>query len=112
MEEREGEDKQLTVEVSQDCYFQLIEAVGTNGKYQFLIILLAYVVSFQNGVLSLGTPYYFAVAPYTNCPPPNEGITKCTEYACSLPPEQRTQFLQPQINELETLGTEFGDYHC
>lgn len=97
---------------TEESYFRLIEAVGSRGKYQTLVIALAYLVSFQNGLISLGTPYYFAVAPYSNCPEPYAGVTKCTEYACSLPPEQRAQYLQPQVSELSTLGNEFGDYHC
>jgi hypothetical protein len=86
MEEKEVEDGQLTIEPPSDSYFKLIQAVGSSGKYQLVIILLAYLISFQNGLISLGTPYYFAVPPYTNCPPPHEGITECTRYACSLPP--------------------------
>lgn len=53
---------------TEESYFRLIEAVGSRGKYQTLVIALAYLVSFQNGLISLGTPYYFAVAPYSNCP--------------------------------------------
>ena len=42
------------------------------------MIILACLLCFQNGFVSLATPYYFAVAPYTNCPPGYEGITQCT----------------------------------
>lgn len=59
-------------------YSGLIRAVGAKGKYQSIIIILAYVLSFQNGFISLGNPYYFAVAPYSNCPQPHAGITQCT----------------------------------
>lgn len=61
---------------------------------------------------ALGTPYYFAVAPYTVCPEPHSGVAKCTEYVCSLPEEERSAYEQPQIKQLRTLGNEFGDYHC
>ena len=71
--------------VSSSTYFKLIEAVGVSGNYQNLIIVFSFIICFLNGIISLGTPYYFAVAPYTNCPPPNTGITQCTTYACSLP---------------------------
>ena len=50
-------------------YFKLIDAVGSKGKYQTALIILSCVLYFQNGFPSLGTPYYFASAPYTNCPP-------------------------------------------
>lgn len=45
-------------------YFQLIETVGIKGKYQMGIVILACILTFQNGFVSLATPYYFAVAPY------------------------------------------------
>jgi hypothetical protein len=69
-------------------------------------------VCLQNGIISLGTSYYFAIPPYTNCPPPHQGIVACTKYACSLPIEKRSQYEQPQIKALRTLGTQFGDHHC
>jgi hypothetical protein len=54
-----------------DSYFQLVEAVGSNGKYQTAIIILSFIIAFLNAIPSLGTPYYFAVAPYTTCPYPH-----------------------------------------
>jgi hypothetical protein len=60
----------------------------------------------------LSSPYYFAVAPYTNCPEPHRDPTSCNQYVCSLPPSQRNRFQQSQISQLKTLGNEFGDYRC
>jgi MFS family permease len=98
-------------ERSPSQYFKLVEVVGTRGRYQTLLTILACLLCFQNGFLSLGTPYYFAVAPYTNCPG-HAGITECTRYACSRPLEERPSYEQPQIRGLSTLGNQFGDYHC
>lgn len=64
-----------------------MEEVGINGPYQTWVIVLCSVLFFQIGLIQLGVPYYFAVAPYTNCPKEYEGITLCTEYACGLPYE-------------------------
>ena len=97
---------------SERSYYKLIDAVGSTGKYQTIISILACILCGLNGFMALGTPYNFAVAPYTSCPKQYEGITKCTEYVCSLPPNQRPQYQQPQIRQLSTLGTQFGDYHC
>jgi hypothetical protein len=56
-------------------YFRLMEVVGTTGKYQNIVLLLFCVLVFVVGSLSLGNPYYFAVAPYTNCPEPYSTAT-------------------------------------
>jgi hypothetical protein len=47
-----------------------MEVVGTSGKYQNILLILFSVLVFEVGSLSLGNPYYFAVAPYVNCPEP------------------------------------------
>jgi hypothetical protein len=49
-------------------YFGLMEVVGTKGAYQNTMLAIFCVVVYTVGSLSLGGPYYFAVAPYTNCP--------------------------------------------
>lgn len=45
-----------------------MEEVGVKGPYQNWVIALCGVLFFEIGLIQLGTPYYFAVAPYTNCP--------------------------------------------
>ena len=92
------------------CY-DLLSEVGTAGRYQTLIIVFSCLLSFQNGIISLGTPYYFAIAPYTNCPPVHP-YANCNQFVCALPSQQRGRYLQPEISRLRTLGNEFGDYHC
>ena len=47
-----------------------MEVVGTEGKYQSIVLALFCALVFEVGSLSLGNPYYFAVAPYVNCPDP------------------------------------------
>jgi hypothetical protein len=93
-------------------YFKLVRAVGTEGKYQTFLVIFAILVCIQNGIISLGTSYYFAVPSYTECPSPHQGISKCTKYACSLPLSQRAQYEHKQIKLLTTMGTEFGNYQC
>jgi hypothetical protein len=60
---------------SDSVYYKLMEEVGVHGKYQTGIIVLCCVLLFQIGAIQLGIPYYFAVAPYSNCPEPYTGIT-------------------------------------
>lgn len=63
---------------SESIYYKLMEEVGVNGKYQTWFIILSSALFVQIGFIQLGIPYYFAVAPYSNCPQPYEGITLCT----------------------------------
>lgn len=106
MSERQENNEDDTV------YFKLLEAVGVRGCYQVLLILLTIVLALPNGVVSLGSSTSFAVPSYTECPPPHSGIALCTKYACSLPPSQRKQYEQKEIQHLQSIGTQFGDYHC
>ena len=78
--------------------------VGDNGLYQKITIIITIITALICSVIVQGGPYFFAVAPFTNCPPPNKGITLCTKYACSLPFSQRAEFENKQIAQLKTLG--------
>jgi hypothetical protein len=53
----------------QHTYFQLIDKVGSRGRYQHIVIAIFCLITLLTGAMSLGSPYYFAVAPYVNCPP-------------------------------------------
>lgn len=57
------QDERKSVEEKQ--FFQLVQAVGTSGRYQSLIMVLAVLICIQNGIISLGTSYVFAIAPYS-----------------------------------------------
>lgn len=46
-------------------YFKLLQAVGTRGWYQTLLILFTILLAFPNGVASLNSSYTFAVPSYT-----------------------------------------------
>lgn len=70
----------------------MMEAVGSYGKYQKIMIALFCVVSTQVGSMSLGNPYYFAIPPYTNCPSEYRD-EECNNYVCSLPIELRSAYL-------------------
>ena len=70
-----------------------MEVVGTKGKYQKIVLIIFCILVFEVGSLSLGNPYYFANAPYANCPQPYASGSECNEYVCSLPEAQRNQFL-------------------
>ena len=89
-----------------------MEVVGNRGVYQNILIFITLVICLETSALMQSIPYIFAIAPYTNCPPPHAGITLCTQYACSLPFSQRGQFQNQQIAQLTTLGNSFGDYQC
>lgn len=58
-----------------------MKVVGTDGKYQYILIVLFCVVTLLTGQFALGSPYYFAVAPYT-C---SSDISECDNFVCSLP---------------------------
>jgi len=66
----------------------------------------------QNGMIFLTSGYNYAVAPYSQCSAPHQGVALCSQYACSLPFNQRAQFQNPQIAQLKTLGNQFGNYQC
>lgn len=100
----ERSEEPVEVDNHQNIYHKLMEEVGINGRYQTFVIVLFCLVIFQNGMMILGSSYYFAVAPYTNCPKEYAGITLCTKYACSLPYHQRKQYENQQISQLKTLG--------
>lgn len=72
-------------------YFGLMEVVGIKGAYQKTILAIFCVLVYTVGSLSLGGPYYFAVAPYTNCP--LEQSVDCAAFACTLPVNERSQYL-------------------
>ena len=74
--------------------------------------MLSILLFLESGIVFNGIFYTFAVSPYSQCPAPFEGISKCTKYVCSLPLSQRPQYEDPQISALQTLGNAFGDYHC
>lgn len=90
----------------------LLSAVGTEGKYQNVIIGISCFLILQNAMILLSSNYNFAISPYTQCPSPHQGISLCTQYVCSLPPNQRAQYMNPQIAQIKTLGNQFGNYHC
>jgi hypothetical protein len=90
------------MEPGRNACFALLAEVGTSGKYQTLLIVFSCLLAFQCGIIALGTPYYFAVAPYT-CPPPHRG-PNCNHHVCSLPRTLRDSYLQPEIAKLRTLG--------
>ncbi len=54
-----------------------MEVVGTKGKYQKIILIIFCILVFEVGSLSLGNPYYFANAPYVNCPKPYASGSEC-----------------------------------
>ena len=70
----------------------LLEEVGDSGVYQNILTVVILIIAVESSVIVEGNPYIFAVAPYTNCTEPHKGITLCTQYACSLPFNQRAQF--------------------
>jgi MFS family permease len=90
----------------------LLPAVGNWGRYQAVVIIISSFLALQNGMIYITSGYNYAVAPYSQCPAPHQGVSLCTQYVCSLPYSQRAQYENPQIAYLTTLGNQFGDYHC
>jgi hypothetical protein len=95
-----------------NIYSKLLEEVGIDGRYQTLIIVIFCITTFQMGMMVLGGSYYFAVAPYNNCPHQHPGTLQCTQHVCTLPYSERKQYENRQMANLKTLGNEYGDYHC
>ena len=109
--EKQKNHEQSSIEGG-EAIAKIIVEVGDNGRYQTSILILSIILILEIGIVLNGAFYTFAVAPYSQCPAPHTGISKCTKYVCSLPQSQRAQYENPQIASLKTLGNAFGNYHC
>ena len=89
-------------------FFSLLERAGIEGKYQTTLVVIMSFIGYLCGGLMLITSYLFYQDGYV-CPAEFRG-SKCFDYVCSLPAEERLPFVpEPTIN---TLGNKFGDYRC
>ena len=89
-----------------------MDQIGTRGKYQIVIIILSCLVFLEMGIFLLSMPYTFALPSYSNCPAPHSGAAACEKYVCSLPPQNRFQYENPQTAQLKNLANAFGNYEC
>lgn len=90
-------------------FFNLIERVGSFGIYQKIILVLLCIGTCLNGQIIFIAPYVFYQDAY-QCTSPVPGGLGCTDYVCSLPLAQRTQFIPPRT--MNTLANKYGDYRC
>lgn len=63
-------------------FFSLMEKVGSEGKYQYLTVVIMCIISYLTGGLMLILPYLFYQDPYV-CP--SQSSTQCLEFVCTLP---------------------------
>ena len=64
---------------------RFLEKVGSEGRYQYLILGLLCTLSFTYGSSSFFNAYLFYLNSF-NCP---NNVQNCQEYVCSLSPSQR-----------------------
>lgn len=89
-------------------YFDLMEKVGSMGRYQQMTIVFWSVVSYLCGGLLLVAPFLFYQDSY-ECPVAYANMS-CDEYVCSLPRSERSPFVPAA--SMATLGNKFGDNRC
>lgn len=85
------EDQSQTQASSERVYFQLLEKVGSMGRYQKITIALWSIISYLCGGLMLITPFLFYQDPY-QCTQ-TTGDQSCHDFVCSLPSEQRYSYI-------------------
>jgi hypothetical protein len=88
--------------------FELFSRVGTIGKYQYITLIFWCISQYLCGGITLMIPFLLYQDPF-NCPQAYPNQT-CTEYVCSLPQAERTQYIPPQ--SMSTMANQFGDYRC
>lgn len=89
-------------------FFNLLERVGSFGIYQKTTLIFWSLACYLCGGLSFITPFLFFQDPYSCSSLSNS--KSCQEYVCSLPNNQRLEFLQ--VPSLITLADKMGDYRC
>jgi MFS family permease len=89
-------------------FFNLLEKVGTIGKYQKITLIFWSLACYLCGGFVLITPFLFFQDPYT-CPASIDPAS-CTNYVCNLPADHRQPYI-PE-NSMMTLADKLGDYRC
>ena len=91
-------------------YFSLIQKVGDQGCYQFLVYGLVAMIWFLFGISSISIVFMF-LNPGFDCTSLGVSKLECENYVCShFQGAQRSQYLAEK--EMESLVTEFGPFHC
>ena len=91
-------------------YFDLIERVGTSGRYQWLVFCFSMLTFLYNACTLFSIPLLFYNSSF-DCS--NEDLTfqECEDYVCNhLSEEEIRNF--PTIQEMKSIATEYGPYHC
>ena len=91
-EENDGpaEDQDEIPVLNEESYFELLNRVGSGGKYQWLIYIIALCTFLQVGLISFNEPFLF-MNPTFDCSHLEKHYTEqeCEKYVCNnLTPEQ------------------------
>jgi len=65
-------------------YFQLIEKVGANGKYQKILTVIFALIWYVTGIVLMSTAFLF-LNPSFDCTGQGLLTDDCYDYVCSLP---------------------------
>lgn len=83
-------------------YFDLINLVGSKGKYQTAVFLIFCLNWFLAGILLLGTSFLF-MSPDFDCEGTRKEIEECEAQICSKDPELWDDYLkEPYVQSLAT----------
>ena len=91
-------------------YSHLMNRVGDDGIYQWIIYLIVVLVWFIDGIISFSTPLLYLNTEF-DCSSFGIASTECEHYVCShFSPAERVQY--EKEGGIESLATDFGPFHC
>ena len=93
-------------------YLNLIQKVGTEGKYQKQMVIVFSLNWFITGVILLSNIFLFRNRLY-DCQQKGLLLSEqhCLDYICSLPEEEWSQYFAPGHNDFKNIAT-LNNYEC
>lgn len=91
---------------------QLIEKVGSKGKYQKIVLLIFCLVWYVTGTILLGTGFIF-LNPSFDCPGYGLLTDNCYDFVCSLNSDQWQDFVAADSSNFKSLANSFDQrFYC
>lgn len=84
-------------------YLDLIEKVGSKGKYQYILTFISGFTNFVTGVVLMSTSFIFN-NPEFDCEASGLLTDQCYDYVCSLPKDQWVSFVSADANKFRSLA--------
>ena len=88
-------------------YFDLIEKVGSNGKYQKILLVIFALIWYVTGNLLLSTAFLY-LNPSFDCSGSGLLTDSCYDYVCSLSPDQWEEYVAGDSNKFKSLANSFN----